>query len=221
MSQANAPATGTKNGYRPLSHPERLDVLLHGIVNEMIALHAGKMQSDQGHPIEQFHGDNRVQTDCVRQFRTFEKRVFEFDHRLHEFEREVRRLGSSSGLIRAAYELRKHLLQIFEVFRSDSESIYLMFGEKTHCEIPDALRPHLSGHPGAMAKFKREIPELLKELSDDLDEVLDSLLEIPEFTDKRLPDSICAFQGWLEYRADGLEDFKGSCIRIRNLSFFS
>ncbi|KAG8914410.1 hypothetical protein FRC00_013865 [Tulasnella sp. 408] len=59
-----------------------------------------------------------------------------------------------------------------------------------------------------MSQFKREIPELFKELSDDLDEVLDSLIDIPEFTDKRLPDSIRAFRGWLEYRADGLEDFK-------------
>ncbi|KAG8929533.1 hypothetical protein FRC01_004183 [Tulasnella sp. 417] len=170
---------------------------------------AEKTRSGHGHPIEQFHGDNRVQKDCIRQFCAFDKRVVEFENRLHEFEREVRRLGSSSGLIHATHEVREQLVQIFEVFRSYSASIYLMFGEKTICETPDVFRPHLLDHSGSTADLKRDILDLLKELSDGLDEFLDSLRDIPEFTDKRLTNSIVAFQGWLEYRAEGLEDFKG------------
>ncbi|KAG8919710.1 hypothetical protein FRC00_010995, partial [Tulasnella sp. 408] len=137
-------------------------------------------------------------------------RVVDLENGLDQFEREVRRLGSSSGLIHATHEVRKHLLQIFEVFRSDSESIYRMFREKTHCEIPDIFRPRSPDHHGATADPQQGILELFNELSDDLEEFLNSLLDIPEFTDKRLTDSIGAFQGWLEYRAGGLQDFKGA-----------
>ncbi|KAG9049969.1 hypothetical protein FS837_008319 [Tulasnella sp. UAMH 9824] len=208
MSQSNAPRTTAENRFRPLSSQERLGALVHDIVNEMLRVNAEKTKSDQGHPIEDFHGDNRIQKDCIRQFCAFDKRVVDLENGLDQFEREVRRLGSSSGLIRATHEVRKHLLQLFDAFRSDSESIYRMFGEKPHYEIPDVFRPRSLDYLGPTVDQQQGILELFEELSDDLEEFLNSLLDIPEFTDKRLTDSIGAFQGWLEYRAGGLEDFK-------------
>ncbi|KIO23672.1 hypothetical protein M407DRAFT_26874 [Tulasnella calospora MUT 4182] len=63
-----------------------------------------------------------------------------------------------------------------------------------------------------MSQYIREFPELLKELSEELREFLDSLRDIPEFSDTRLSDSIAAFEGWLVYRARGLEDFQATAV---------
>ncbi|KIO23681.1 hypothetical protein M407DRAFT_26884 [Tulasnella calospora MUT 4182] len=197
-------------------NPERHRSVLHDlrdVVEKLIEAQSEQFTQGFGHCIEQFHGDNRIQNECVHNFLTFEKRVAELDGKLHHFMRAVRLLGSSSGLISAARGLQRRMAQICEAFRSSAAAIYKSFGEKEYSEVPEALRFHSRKQFGneSMELYLREFPTLLQDISKELAEFLDSLQDIPEFelSDKHLMDTILGFEGWLMYRATGLEDFCG------------
>ncbi|KIO25453.1 hypothetical protein M407DRAFT_210621 [Tulasnella calospora MUT 4182] len=147
--------------------------------------------------IETFHSDNRIQKESIH----------DLDHRLDEFMRAVRSLGSSSQLILSTIELQRRMTDILDVFRSNAVSIYTAFAESANPELPDIFQsnsPHRTLKP---FQDRKQFPELLADISEELGNFLKSLSDIPEFSDKKLTDSILAFEGWLIYRTGSLEDF--------------
>ncbi|KAG9049963.1 hypothetical protein FS837_008313 [Tulasnella sp. UAMH 9824] len=158
---------------------------------------------------ETFHGDNRIQKECIRQFGGFKKSIHDLDHRLDEFMRAVRSLGSSSQLILSTLKLQKRMTDILEVFRSNAISIFTAFAESDGQELPDIFRSNSPHQHRKSFQDRKEFPDLLADISEELGDFLKSLSDIPEFSDKKLTDSILAFEGWLIYRTGSLEDFHG------------
>ncbi|KAG8929538.1 hypothetical protein FRC01_004188 [Tulasnella sp. 417] len=156
-----------------------------------------------------FHSDNRIQKECVRQFGSFKKSLHDLDHRLDEFMRAVRSLGSSSQLILSALELQRRMMDILDVFRLNAISIYTAFAESDSPELPDIFQSNSPQRTRKHSQNPKQFPELLADISEQLGNFLKSLSDIPEFSDKKLTDSILAFEGWLIYRTGSLEDFHG------------
>lgn len=136
-----------------------------------------------------------------------ERRIHDLEKSISAFTRDVRPLGASSGLIFSAIGLRQRMTEIRDVFFANAASIYVAFGEKRASKVPQDLRVYAPAHFGREAKSMKEFPDLLKGLASELREFLDSLRDIPEFSDKVLTDHIDAFAAWLDYRANGLQDF--------------
>ncbi|KAG8918741.1 hypothetical protein FRC01_001681, partial [Tulasnella sp. 417] len=210
------------------SDPERRrSVLLdlREVVDKLLEAQSEPFFPAPGHHIEKFHGDNRIQNECVQNFLVFEKLVTGLDGELHHFMRAVRLLGSSSGLISAARGLRKRINLICGVFRSSAVEIYQNFGENENSEVPEDLRFHSQKQfrNESKERYLLEFPALLQDISKELAEFLDSLQDIPEFelSDKHLTDTILAFEGWLVYRANGLEDFSGMVQKVSFLDGLS
>ncbi|KIO23691.1 hypothetical protein M407DRAFT_26893 [Tulasnella calospora MUT 4182] len=157
---------------------------------------------------ENFHGDNRIQKECVYQFGCFKKSIHELDHRLDEFMRAVRSVGSSSQLILSTIELQRRMTDILEVFRSNAMSIYNGFAESASPELPDIFQSNSPHRTQKSSQDQKPFPELLADISEELGNFLKSLSDIPEFSDKKLTDSILAFEGWLIYRTGSLEDIQ-------------
>ncbi|KAG8886857.1 hypothetical protein FRC00_000620, partial [Tulasnella sp. 408] len=164
---------------------------------------------DNPEPVsETFHGDNRIQKECIRQFVDFKKSIHDLDHRLDGFMRAVRSLGSSSQLILSTLKLQKRMTDILEVFRSNAISIFTAFAESDGQELPDIFQSNSPHRPRKSFQERKQFPDLLADISEELGDFLKSLSDIPEFSDKKLTDSILAFEGWLIYRTGSLEDFQ-------------
>ncbi|KAG8975911.1 hypothetical protein FRC05_004842 [Tulasnella sp. 425] len=150
-----------------------------------------EISDDAERPNEAFHADNHIQNECMQQYGSFKKSVQGLGHRLDDF-------------IRA-----KRMTVLLDVFRQNSISIYKAFGENDSPEQPDIFHsnsPHRTQKPFQQLK---ELTDLLENISEELGNFLKSLSDIPEFSDKKLTDSILAFEGWLIYRTGNLEDFRG------------
>ncbi|KAG9049964.1 hypothetical protein FS837_008314 [Tulasnella sp. UAMH 9824] len=165
------------------------------------------ISTDAGIPTPAFRADNRLQQECVDTFVAFEKRIHDLEKSISAFTRDVRPLGASSGLIFSAIGLRQRMTEIRDVFFANAASIYVAFGEKRASKVPQELRVYAPAHFAREAKSMKEFPDLLKGLASELREFLDSLRDIPEFSDKVLTDHLDAFAAWLDYRANGLQDF--------------
>ncbi|KAG8924739.1 hypothetical protein FRC01_011106, partial [Tulasnella sp. 417] len=163
---------------------------------------------DDDEAVETVHADNSLREESHQQFKAFYRQFTDLDHRLTEFMQAIRQLGSSSGLIHSVRGLQRLMAEILEVFRSNAAFIYNEFRGKESPELPNILRDH--GHHHTKSRENRGFPELLKALSGELKKFLNHLRDIPEFSDNRLSESIVGFEGWLVYRARGLDDFQAS-----------
>ncbi|KAG9049961.1 hypothetical protein FS837_008311 [Tulasnella sp. UAMH 9824] len=158
-------------------------------------------------PTPAFRADNRLQEECVQHFLDFAGKIHDLEDRIHNFTRAVRPLGSSSGLIFSAIRVRRCMTEIQDVFYANAAEIYVAFGEKPGSELPQRLRGYSPAKAGRHAGSMKDFPDLLTGFASELREFLNSLCDIPEFSDKALTDSIEVFAVWLDYRATGLEDF--------------
>lgn len=144
------------------------------------------------------------------------RKIHNLENRIHEFTRAVRPLGSSSGLIFSTIRLRGHMTDVQDVFFANAASIYVAFGEKPRSELPQVLRVHSPATSGRQAGSMKDFPDLLEGFASELREFLASLRDIPEFSDKGLTDSLEAFATWLDYRANGLQDFSSKSSFARD-----
>ncbi|KAG8917598.1 hypothetical protein FRC01_002349, partial [Tulasnella sp. 417] len=158
-------------------------------------------------PTPAFRADNRLQEECIQHFLDFAGRIHDLEDRIHDFTRAVRPLGSSSGLIFSAIRVRRRMTEIQDVFYANAAAIYVAFGEKPGSELPLRLRRYSPAKSGRQAGSVKDFPDLLTGFASELREFLYSLCDIPEFSDKALTDSIEGLATWLEYRANGLQDF--------------
>ncbi|KAG9009637.1 hypothetical protein FRB90_008228 [Tulasnella sp. 427] len=169
---------------------------------------------------ETLHFDNHIQREAIRQFSSFKKSVRNLDHKLDDFTRAVRPLGSSSQLILSARNIGERMADIQNAFRLNSCSIYKTYGDKSvDQELPDIFEDMPSAElepPATPQKFHK----LFYRVSEELDDFMKSLSDIPEFSDKKLSDSILAFETWLMYRAHDLREFRSpdtpEILRYRN-----
>ncbi|KIO25454.1 hypothetical protein M407DRAFT_8421 [Tulasnella calospora MUT 4182] len=156
--------------------------LLHNVLKAMELFMKDKDRTpetpdDPERPNETFHGDNRIQKESIH----------DRDHRLEEFMRAVRSLGSSSQLILSALELQRRMVDILEVFRSNALSIFTTFAESDGQELPDIFQSN-SPHRGLKSfQDRKQFPELLADISEELGDFLKSLSDMPEFSDKNSP----------------------------------
>ncbi|KAG8987437.1 hypothetical protein FRB90_003346 [Tulasnella sp. 427] len=154
-----------------------------------------------------FRIDKQLQEECVDQFVQFQKKLKDLEVEIDKFTGAVRPLGSSSGLIFSAIRLPRRMREIGDIFYANASFIYDTFGESRRSELPQNFKTYAPDNvdrdPGSVGDF----PNLLRGLASELREFLDSLRDIPEFSDKALPESLEMFASWLEYRAGGLEEF--------------
>ncbi|KAG8903724.1 hypothetical protein FRC01_009015 [Tulasnella sp. 417] len=180
---------------------QRLPALL--IAGEFIAEVQSKWERQQ--PVERLMGDSQLQRDSRMDFIFFEKSVKKLEENLEAFMRAVRPIGSSSGLIHAARSLEKKMSGILDQMKYTAAKIWTKFAtsrEWPNSALPEDLRN------GQMTSWM--LAQSFRELSETLQEFLDSLQDIPEFADKRLTDSLAEFQYWLDYRADVLDAYNGT-----------
>jgi len=167
--------------------------------------------------------DERLSSEIegVERFRVFDERIHKLDLKLQSFTNAVRQLGSSVGLLNAAYHLRARLTQIQYLFRENAAE---QFDDVTHgpnlgtkpYSSRRRAKARRSRNPSHMTRPTKlwtseieELPAEMEALAKDLHEFLDRLNDIPEFTDEAVNASIMAFEGDLKYRASCLREFEG------------
>ncbi|KAG8929539.1 hypothetical protein FRC01_004189 [Tulasnella sp. 417] len=156
-------------------------------------------------PAPEFRADYRLQEET--HWWDLERGIRSLEDRIHECTRAVRPLGSSSGLIFSAIGVRRHMTEIQDVFFANAAAIYVAFGEKPESELHPKLRSYSPAKSGRQAGDMKDFPDYLTGFASELRQFLNSLYDIPEFSDKALTDSIEGFAAWLDYRANGLQDF--------------
>ncbi|QRW04758.1 hypothetical protein RhiLY_03757 [Ceratobasidium sp. AG-Ba] len=162
---------------------------------------------------------NTSEHEGVERFRMFDERIHKLDLKLQAFTNAVRQLGSSVGLLNAAYHLRTRLTRIQYLFRENAAE---QFDDIAHG--PNLGTKPYSARRRAKARKSRntitrpvtpwtddveKLPEEMEGLARDLHEFLDRLNDVPEFTDEAVNASIMAFEGDLRYRASCLREFEG------------
>ncbi|CAE7180293.1 unnamed protein product [Rhizoctonia solani] len=209
--------------YTDTRAPERADTnkrkkTLLALLDELTALREEEFEREK----EISYGltkDERTSSDAegIERFHTFDKRIRNLDLKLQAFANAVRQLGSSVGLLNAAYHLRTRLRQIQHFFRENAAELF--------DAIPHA--PNLGTSPYSARKRGKvrrnlavgpenrlwsteieELPDEMDNLATDLDKFLKRLNDVPEFTDEAVNASIVAFEGDLRYRASCLREFK-------------
>lgn len=98
---------------------------------------------------------------------------------------------------------------LLEVFRQNSISIYKVFGENDRPKLPNMFHSNSPHHTQKPSQDRKEFTDHLEAISKELRSFLKSLSDTPEFSDKKLTNSILAFEGWLIYRTVNLEDLQG------------
>ncbi|KAG8955144.1 hypothetical protein FRC04_009602 [Tulasnella sp. 424] len=154
-----------------------------------------------------FHADNGLQKECVQCLNTFKEEIKNLESQIHEFIDAVRPLGSSSGLIFSARRLRYRMAEIQDRFSANAAAIYVAFRENLTSELPEDLRVRSPVNFGRQGGSMESFPDLLQDLASEVREFMHSLRDIPEFSDKGLTESLDAFAAWMDYRANGLQDF--------------
>ncbi|KAG9009636.1 hypothetical protein FRB90_008227 [Tulasnella sp. 427] len=156
-----------------------------------------------------FRADKQLQEECIELFLKFNTKLMDLEEEIHGFTRAVRPLGSSSGLIFSAIRLPRRMKDIRDVFYANASTLYEAFGETHDSDLPRSFRKYAPEKYDRQNDSRGNFPTLLRGLAGELREFLDSLRDIPEFSDKALPESLEAFASWLDYRANGLQDFGG------------
>lgn len=116
----------------------------------------------------------------------------------------VRSIGSSSGLIRTATELKRENSRALEGCISISRKICNRLPPRRRNSLPEQLREGQS-HPVDLAR-------IFKIQSFILEEFLAGLEDIPEFSDKRLKDILEESCDWLANRANWICANQGSAV---------
>ncbi|KAG8788488.1 hypothetical protein FRC12_014529 [Ceratobasidium sp. 428] len=157
----------------------------------------------------------------VERFRLFDERIHRLDLKLQSFTNAVRQLGSSVGLLNAAYHLRARLTQIQYLFRENAAEQFddvahgLNHGTKPYSSRRRAkarkskLMAHLARPNKPWTSEIEDLPVEMEFLAKDLHEFLDRLNDVPEFTDEAVNAAIMAFEDDLKYRASCLREFGG------------
>ncbi|KAH7345391.1 WD40-repeat-containing domain protein [Rhizoctonia solani] len=165
--------------------------------------------------------DERASSDAegIERFKAFDVRIRNLDLRLQAFANAVRQLGSSVGLLNAAYHLRARLGQIQYFFRENAAELFDAIPhapnvgkQRYSARKRGKVRRHIAVGPENNILWSTEIEDLPNELEDlakDLDVFLKRLNDVPEFTDEAVNASIHAFEGDLRYRASCLREFEG------------
>ncbi|CAE6405826.1 unnamed protein product [Rhizoctonia solani] len=191
---------------------------LLALIDELTALRDEEMEKER----EISYGltkDERTSSDAegIERFQAFDKRIRSLDLKLQAFANAVRQLGSSVGLLNAAYNLRARLRQIQYFFQENAAELF--------DAIPHAPNVGTSRYSARKrGKVRRnmavgpdntlwsteieELPDEMEKLAADLDKFLKRLNDVPEFTDEAVNASIVAFEGDLRYRASCLREFK-------------
>ncbi|QRV90650.1 hypothetical protein RhiJN_18668 [Ceratobasidium sp. AG-Ba] len=194
-------------------------ITLLALIDELTALRDEEQEKEKevnyGPTVDE---RNTSDHEGVERFRMFDERIHKLDLKLQAFTNAVRQLGSSVGLLNAAYHLRARLTQIQYLFRENAAE---QFDDVTH-------GPNLGTKPYSArrrAKVRRsrdpmvrpvrlwtddieELPTEMEGLARDLREFLDRLNDVPEFTDEAVNASIVAFEDDLKYRASCLREFE-------------
>ncbi|KAG8915876.1 hypothetical protein FRC01_003478, partial [Tulasnella sp. 417] len=135
--------------------------------------------------------------DQARQtYHKFERNIKDLEGELDSFMAAIRPIGSSSGLIRTAMELKRQNLSLLEQCRFVSSRILRRVTTKRQNSIPEQLREKSSRSVDFAKTFKN--------LSFTIEEFLDGLADIPEFWDKNLTDILQDTCDWLNDRADAI-----------------
>ncbi|KAG8707654.1 hypothetical protein FRC09_001682, partial [Ceratobasidium sp. 395] len=161
------------------------------------------------------------EVEGVERFRLFDERIHRLDLKLQSFTNAVRQLGSSVGLLNAAYHLRARLTQIQYLFRENAAEQFddvahgLNLGTKPYSSRRRAkarkskLMAHLARPNIPWTSEIEDLPREMESLAKDLHEFLDRLNDVPEFTDEAVNAAIMAFEDDLKYRASCLREFEG------------
>lgn len=152
------------------------------------------------------------------------REIKNLESQIHEFIDGVRPLGSSSGLIFSARRLRYRMAEIQDRFSANAAAIYVAFRENLTSELPEDLRVRSPVNFGRQGGSMESFPDLLQDLASEVREFMHSLRDIPEFSDKGLTESLDAFAAWMDYRANGLQDFGGkpsSTLDTRRRSYLT
>ncbi|KDN36121.1 hypothetical protein RSAG8_11068, partial [Rhizoctonia solani AG-8 WAC10335] len=163
--------------------------------------------------------DERTSSDAegIERFQAFDKCIRSLDLKLQSFANAVRQLGSSVGLLNAAYHLRARLRQIQYFFWENAAELFDAIPHAPNVGTSrysarkrGKVRRHMAVGPEntLWSTEIEELPDEMENLATDLDKFLKRLNDVPEFTDEAVNASIVAFEGDLRYRASCLREFK-------------
>ncbi|CEL57327.1 putative WD repeat-containing protein C343,04c OS=Schizosaccharomyces pombe (strain 972 / ATCC 24843) GN=SPAC343.04c PE=4 SV=1 [Rhizoctonia solani AG-1 IB] len=211
--------TGTRTPPERSGTSKRKQTLL-ALIDELAALREEELEKEREISIGLTKDERQSsETEGAERFRTFDERIHGLDLKLQSFANAVRQLGSSVGLLNAAYHLRSQLTQIQYFFRENAAELFDV--------IPHApntgTRPYSARKRGKVrargattlapntpwSTEIEDLPDGLDSLATDLHAFLDRLNDVPEFTDEAVNASIIAFEEDLQYRASCLREFKG------------
>ncbi|CAE6461644.1 unnamed protein product, partial [Rhizoctonia solani] len=210
--------TGTRTPPERSGTNKRKQTLL-ALIDELTALRDEEMERER----EISYGltkDERMSSDAegIERFQAFDKRIRSLDLKLQAFANAVRQLGSSVGLLNAAYHLRARLRQIQYFFRENAAELFDAIPHAPNVGTSrysarkrGKVRKHHMAVGPENTLWSTEIEELpgeMENLAGDLDKFLKRLNDVPEFTDEAVNASIVAFEGDLRYRASCLREFK-------------
>ncbi|KAF8762035.1 negative gluconeogenesis [Rhizoctonia solani] len=186
---------------------------LLALIDELAALREEEIEKER----EISHGltkDERASGDAegVERFQAFDERIRGLDLKLQAFANAVRQLGSSVGLLNAAYHLRARLRQIQYFFQENAAELFdgvphaPNVGTKPYsARKRGKVRRHMAVGPENNKLWSTEIEDLpgeMENLAKDLDVFLNRLNDVPEFTDEAYRAScLREFEGQLKYSA--------------------
>lgn len=163
------------------------------------------------------------------------RRINSLDRELRNFANAVRQLGSSSGVLTSALQLRDRLPYVLFLFH---ENAAYLFPSKIHRKNIEAfldqrvptqelspsavtrlrLKHKALLRPGRMIPVKNlvveDLPDQMEIFAKDIMSVLDRLNEFPEFSDKTVNSAIVAFEADLKYWASCLRTYEGMNGRL-------
>ncbi|KAJ1311844.1 hypothetical protein OPQ81_010305 [Rhizoctonia solani] len=211
--------TGTRTPPERAGTNRRKQTLL-ALLDELTALREEELEKEREISYN-VTKDERMSSDAegVERFHAFDERIRSLDLKLQAFANAVRQLGSSVGLLNAAYHLRARLRQIQYFFRENAAELFDAIphapniGTRPYsARKRGKVRRHMAVGPENSKPWSTEIedlPDEMEKLAKDLDVFLKRLNDVPEFTDEAVNASIMAFEGDLRYRASCLREFEG------------
>ncbi|KAJ7598791.1 quinon protein alcohol dehydrogenase-like superfamily [Mycena floridula] len=168
--------------------------------------------------------DEHLQVVGAETFNKFQRRVNALDKELRAFANSTRQLGSSAGILSAAFNLREGLAHILNLYRENAADLFpRKVTRNTPQPMPDtgkkrrrlALakpRAKISTNVTRLVDEKvdpEEFPSQFKKLAKYITAFANCLNEFPEFTDDAVNASILSFEGDLLYWASCLEEYQG------------
>ncbi|KAG8985218.1 hypothetical protein FRB90_004877 [Tulasnella sp. 427] len=141
--------------------------------------------------------NNHIAKEARDIYLEFANDIMALEHNLDAFMRAVRPIGSSSGLIYAAMELKHQDMSILRICGSIAGAIWRRGPSNSdQADLPERMRSELI--------YPVCLEDVLGKLSSALRGFLNSLQDIPEFSDTPLTDFLHRSIEWLDYRADAL-----------------